>query len=697
MNKKLLSLCVLMLAWSATLSAQNTIYLSPQGDDLTGDGSKDKPYYSLPKAFSSPAATTQTADTLFVEVATGDYFMERTLSLDKANARPIVVRGDAKQMPRMLGDVTISGWEPWRDGIYRAYIPEVERYGFSFEQFYVNGNRATLARTPNDGFYTAIGQQETVVDSGPGYDRRPKYTVQKVMLRPDDIKALAEVQISKYVSPKVRFYYKWDNTTKPLEHINCDSAAIYYSGFGAQSWNRVTAGSRYFFFDYIEALDAPREWYLDREKGYLYYYPAEDEDMTTAECVAPTLRYWVKFDGQPDGLIHDISFRNISFQYNSYKMPAKGNDAMQAAAPVEAAVEFNYVKNISFLNCEMMHTGDYAIWMQRACYDNTVDHCYLYDLGAGGIKIGETVMRDRDEKVSSGNTINNTIITNGGHVFPCGVGVSLFHTAHNRVTHNEISNLRYSGVSVGWVWGYSYSPSIDNYIAYNHIHHIGWGELSDMGAVYTLGISPDTKVVHNVIHDIVSYDYGGWGLYTDEGSTGIVMSHNLVYRCKCGNFHQHYGKENKIENNIFAFGYLFQAQFSRVEEHKSFDFKRNIILQSQGSTLQGAWDNANIDFGNNIYWTLSDDAKLSFAGKSLDEWKIAHEPDALNIDPMFVDAANDDFRFKSRRAIKKIGFEEFDYSKAGVYGSREWREKAKMPESVIKAFDKAVETAKSRL
>ncbi|MBR4995124.1 MAG: right-handed parallel beta-helix repeat-containing protein [Alistipes sp.] len=697
MKRRLLPLCMLFLASVTCVTAQNTIYLSPQGDDASGDGSKAKPYYSLAMAFNSAAAAKPTADTLYVEVASGDYFMERALTLNKPNVRPIVVRGSADQMPRMMGGKRIEGWEHWRDGIYRAYIPEVERYGFSFEQFYVNGNRATLARTPNDGFYMVVGESETHIDRG--QSRRANYAVERVVLSEDGMqaldkigrgqKALTDNEIGRYVSPKVRFYHKWDNTVKLIEHIQRDSSSIFFAGLGAQSWNPVTKGSRYFLFDYFEALDAPGEWYLDRDNGYLYYYPAEGEDISTAECIAPTLRYWMRMNGAADGYIENISFRNISFQYSSYKMPVKGNDAEQAAASVEAAMEFNFVKNISFLNCEMMHTGTCAIWMQRGCHNNTLDHCYLYDLGAGGIKLGEWIMRDKSEQVSSGNTINNCIITNGGHVFPCGVGVSLFYTAHNRLTHNEISNFRYSGVSVGWVWGYSYSPTIDNYVAYNHIHHIGWGELSDMGAVYTLGVSPGTKVVHNVIHDIVSYDYGGWGLYTDEGSTGIEMSYNLVYRCKCGGFHQHYGKENKIENNIFALGYLYQAQLTRAEEHKSFDFKRNIILHERGQALQGNWANAKIDFADNIYWSLSDNSAMTFADMPLGEWKSNHEADALNIDPMFIDPKAGDFRFKSRRAIKKIGFEEFDYSEAGVYGSDEWREKAKMPTALIEAFDKA--------
>lgn len=686
MKKRLFLLFALLSVASTSVLAQDIIHLSPDGNDTNGNGTKERPYYSLLKAFHSPDAIKQTTDTLFIEVASGDYFMERTLTLDKPNARPIVVRGDASHMPRMMGGIAIKGWEHWKDGIYRAYIPEVERYGFSFEQFYVNGNRATLARTPNEGFYTVADESETHIDRG--QNRRANYAVERIVLSEDGMKALEGLEISKYVTPKVRFYHKWDNTVKPIEHIQRDSSSIYFAGYGAQSWNPVTKGSRYFLFDYIGALDYPREWYLDRENGYVYYYPAEGEDMATAECIAPTLSYWVRMNGSMDNFIKNISFRNISFQYNSYKMPIKGNDAMQAAAPVEAAMEFNFVQNISFINCEMMHTGTYVIDMQRCCYNNTLDHCYLYDLGAGGIKIGSE--EDTGKEVSNGNIINNCIITNGGHVFPCGVGISLFYTAHNRVTHNEISNLRYSGISVGWVWGYSYSPSIDNLIAYNHIHHIGWGELSDMGAVYTLGVSPGTKVVHNVIHDIVSYGYGGWGLYTDEGSTGIEMSHNLVYRCKSGGFHQHYGKENRIENNIFAFGHLYQAQFSLPEAHKSFDFKRNIILQDKGETLAGRWDEAIIDFADNIYWTTSPDVVMSFAEKSLEEWR-QKEPKALVADPMFMDAKNDDFRFKSRKTIKKIGFEVFDYTEAGVYGSDEWREKAKMADEFIKAFDKAVE------
>jgi parallel beta-helix repeat protein len=315
----------------------------------------------------------------------------------------------------------------------------------------------------------------------------------------------------------------------------------------------------------------------------------------------------------------------------------------------------------------------------------------MHDLGAGGIKIGETTLRKDPSEITNNIVVDNNIITDAGHIFPCAVGIIIFHASDNKLTHNEISNLRYSGVSVGWIWGYAPSPAKRNIIRFNHIHHLGWGELCDMGGVYTLGASEGTVVSNNVIHHIYSFDYGGWGLYTDEGSFGITMENNLVYACKNSGFHQHYGKENIIRNNIFALNVRAQLQATRVEEHRSISFTNNIIYFDEGTLLSSNWHNFNLLSDYNCYWdTRTTDIK--FADKSFAEWqKTGKDLHSVVADPMFVNPAGFDFRFKNLSVARKIRFIPFDYAQAGVYGSAEWKRMAEFDGGLAKEFDKRVE------
>jgi hypothetical protein len=305
------------------------------------------------------------------------------------------------------------------------------------------------------------------------------------------------------------------------------------------------------------------------------------------------------------------------------------------------------------------------------------------------VKIGETIMRPLPEELTHNIIIDNNIITDGGKLFPSAVGIIIFDASDNRLTHNDISNLRYTGISAGWVWGYADSPTKRNMIEFNHIHHLGWGELCDMGGVYTLGASEGTTVSNNLIHHVYSFDYGGWGLYTDEGSFGIKEENNLVYACKSAGFHQHYGKENIIRNNIFAWNIRSQLQATRVEDHTSIFFTNNIILFDRGTLLSSNWHRFNLKADYNCYWDTRS-GNIDFA-MPFKEWKKSGK-DAHSVveDPGFVNAAAFDFHFKKLTVAKKIRFKPFDYSLAGVYGSEEWKRLAAFDPDLARKFDEIV-------
>lgn len=667
-------LCVALSA--SVVNAHNIIYVSPTSD-LRPDGSRAHPYSDINEAVSK-AVTISSSDTVYVKLLPGTYYLDRTISITKNPLSPIVIQSDKNSKAIVSGAVPLkftSHGDEWR-----AIIPEVKRYGMKMEQLYVNDNRAVRAKSPDKGYFYIEDSRETVHYRGNG--RAPKYSTKCFKVNQDAANELKKVSYQDYDKIVIMFYHNWDNTRAPLTYLNVDSAFIFTAGDGLKPWNTICKGDRFVMENYKLALTKAGEWFCN-ENGELTYLPRTNESVSSSIAYVPVLSRLLEIKGTEQHPISNIVLRNISFQHSAYVMPKEGNKPFQAAANIDAAVQLDFAHDIVFENCEIKHTGNFGISFNRSCSDCRLYQSYLYDLGAGGVKVGE-VNFPKKKYVTKRISVENNIIQKTGNILPCGVGIGIFHSSDNKVIHNEISNLLYSAISVGWIWGYNKSYAFNNEIAYNHIHHIGWGELSDMGAVYTLGKSPKTYIHHNVIHDVYSYDYGGWGLYTDEGSSDIVLENNLVYACKSGGFHQHYGKDNTIRNNIFAFGQFFQLQFTKVEKHHSFTFSNNIVLMDCGNMLEGPWSKANIDLHDNCFYSLKSNDKL----KEHTNYKWAAEFTKHNVfvNPHFRDPYNGDFSFKSKKILKRIGFKPFDYSKVGVYGDKEWKNKALLPAEEIERF-----------
>jgi len=673
---------VLLCLAGAAPADELILHVAPAGrDDWTGrlpaaDGA-DGPLASLAGARDAIRAARGAAAwrprPVRVIVASGTYRITEPLVLDARDGgtetAPVVYEAAPGAQPLVSGGRRIEGWTVAADGAWVVRIPEAATGTWRFEQLFVNGRRAVRARTPNRLWAHPLqAWEEEGASSATRWLRIP----------PEEFAPLPRLAAADLREVLLVVYHKWDVTQRRIERLDVDDRALVSSGQPMKPWNPWTRDSAFILENARAFLDAPGEWFLARD-GTLTYLPLPGETIDAAEVVAPVAEHWIRVVGDPrtDAPVDHVTFRGLAFHHGQWLTPAGGCEPMQAAAWVDGMVTLDGARHVAFERCEFGHFGRTGVWFRRGCTACALRGCLVFDAGAGGVRIGETGKPPSVAEATAGNVVEDCIIRQGGRILPCAVGVWIGWSPDNRIVHNDIGDFSYTGVSAGWRWGYAESTCTGNTIAHNHIHHLGYGPLADMGGVYTLGPAEGTVVSGNVIHHVWSRSYGGWGLYPDEGSSGIVFENNLVHDTKDGSFHQHYGRDNVVRNNVLVDSAERQVVLTRPEPHRSFTFVHNIVAWKTGAAISGAWEKAVTTTGSNCWWRAGG-KPVEFLGHPLAEWQAqGHEAGSVVADPGFVDPVHHDYRIAADSPAVAAGFTPVDWSQAGVRGDAAWLAKAR--------------------
>ncbi|MFC1805726.1 right-handed parallel beta-helix repeat-containing protein [Planctomycetota bacterium] len=612
----------------------------------------------------------------------GVYYLDRPIVFqpdDSGSATaPILYAAYPGESPVFTGARPITGWTPGPGGIWTAPVPDfVPRRPMAsaapgrpwhFNQLWIADRRCTRARSPNAGYLHTDGPLPQFGD--PRQHRDDLDAKLGFRYKAGDLKSWQDLEDANLV-----VYHAWTTSRHWIARLDEQKNEAHLTAPSAWPFGYWDRSQRYHVENVREALDAPGEWYLDRKTRLLHYWPLPGDDLHRTPPQAPVTPELVRFDGEPAGgrTVHHIILRGLNFRHADWWLDrTRPADGQAAAFLTSAAVMATGMERCVIEYCEVGHVGTHGIWLAAGCKDNRIVHCHIHDLGAGGIRIGETESPSHAAMACERNKVDNCYIHDGGHVFKGGAGVWIGRSSHNSVTHNEIADFDYSGVSCGWTWGYTPTTANHNAIELNHIHHIGRGVLNDLAGVYTLGVSPGTRIRYNRIHDVRAHQYGGWGIYADEGTSNVLIESNLVYNTSHGGFHLHYGRDNTVRNNIFALSRDAQLVRTREEPHHAVTFTNNIVYCDHPTVLGGHWRNASYRFDSNLYWVTTG-APPDFGGRSFGQWQAAlQDRHSIVADPRFVNPAVHDFRIGHRSAARRIRFRPIDASRIGLYGQAYW-------------------------
>lgn len=578
------------------------IYVAKNGSDLN-DGSKEKPYASVHMALRKARELRRLSDPsvkggIQIIVNEGQYYFYEPLLVRPEDAgtaeSPTMITAAPGTRPVFSGGVKVYGWKKTnekvaglpneaRGKLWVADIPTVGGQRVEFRQLWVNNKKAVRATNLNDGKLERILAVDN--DKQEMWIPNPKFKFNDL----DDLEFVIH-QWWAIANLRVKSLERVGNKTKVTFH-QPESLIEFEHPWPAPFIDKnkeYNGNSAFFFQGAAELLNQPGEWYADRKNGKVYYWPREGENLRTAEVIVPFLETIVQVEGNKDMPVRHFGFEGINFQHTSWLRPSHaGHVPLQAGwyileayklkepgTPDKAKLENQAwigrqpsgvsVKNashISFEKCRFEHMAATGLDLVTGVHHSRVEGNVFNDIGGTGIQAGffggpdfEAHLpydpQDRRELVHHIRIANNLISDATNEDWGCvGISVGIAHDIN--IEHNEVRDVNYSGICIGWFWTKTIGPAKNNRVHANKIHRFA-RQMYDVGGIYTLSAQPNTEISENVIFDLLDAPYAHMPhhhqyIYFDEGSSYIRAINNWTERDKF--FSNTPGPGNHWENN----------------------------------------------------------------------------------------------------------------------------------------------------
>lgn len=340
-----------------------------------------------------------------------------------------------------------------------------------------------------------------------------------------------------------------------------------------------------------EFLDTAGEWYLDTAVGTLYYKPLTGQDMSEADVEVPKLESLISVGGTYSAPATHIAFSGLQFSGTSWLDPTDHGYASQqtgaylsgtwdrpsdgltscqsgcrlfeAARPhwkqMPSAVQVSAADHITFTGNRFTQLGQNSLGIGNDANAHTTGvglgarsitatgNVFTQDAG-GGIAVGGVradAHHPSDRRMTNRDiTLSNNLIHDVALEYRDMSAILVTYVNGATISHNEVYNLPYSGLTIGYGWGandiggsqdyvnrglYNYQPiyttattAANNHVTDNYIHDL-MQQMTDGGCMYTLSASPGSTFERNYCHS----NNGWFGFYHDEGSRDFTDTNNV--------------------------------------------------------------------------------------------------------------------------------------------------------------------------